>query len=307
MNPHRSYRKALIGNACIMLATIFWGVNYAFTKALIPDWAGAQAIAGCRILGACLLFWLTSLFVHCEKLDRDSMIRSIWSGLSLFCCLYLFVLSLGYGSPIDISIIMTLQPVFVILIEIIFLKRRPSLLESAGLVVSLAGAILIVLAGHPDTHLASNPLLGDGLAIVSGIAFSAYLVILAKPTLKYRPVSLLRWVFLYASIPALFLLPDISAMPLLRAPALVPWLELLFIVVCPTYLSYLLNQPAMHDIGPVLAALYQYVVPVVAAVSAVLLGVGTLDWSQVLAMTIIVCGMIMTNLGKKREQHRKAA
>lgn len=296
----KKYDKALIGNACILLATIFWGVNYAFTKALIPEWTSAPALAGCRILGGCALFWLTALFVRNEKLDSSSMRRSIWSGLFLFLCLYLFVISLKYGSAIDISIIMTLQPVFVILIEVIFLKRRPALLESIGMAVSLAGAILITLAGGASGHAASNPILGDALAIAAGVSFASYLVILAKPTQKYSPVSLLRWVFLYASLPSLCLLPDMAEMPILRSPDWAAWLELAFIVVCPTYLSYLLNQPAMHDIGPVLAALYQYFVPVVAAISAVLLGVDSLRWSQGIAMAIIIGGMIMTNMGKRR-------
>lgn len=300
-----SMEKVVIGNACIMLATIFWGVNYAFTKALIPDWVGAQALAGWRILGGCLLFWLTSLFIPCERLDRPSMIRAAWSGLCLFSCLYLFVIALKFGSAIGISIIMTLQPVFVILIEIIFLKRRPALLECAGMALSLAGAILIVVADGSGSRTASNPLLGDCLAIAAGISFAAYLVILAKPTQIYKPVSLLRWVFLFASAPALMLIPQIVNMPLAHTFNWVAWLELLFIVVCPTYLAYLLNQPAMHDIGPVLAALYQYLVPVVAAISAVLLGVDTLRWAQAWAMAIIIGGMIMTNLGKKQTGNAK--
>lgn len=299
-----SVEKALIGNASIMLAAIFWGVNYAFTKALIPEWMSAQALSGCRVLGGCGLFWLTSLFVRCEKLDRDSMIRAVWSGLCLFFCLYLFVVALKYGSAIDISIIMTLQPVFVILIEIIFVRRRPSLLEYAGMAVSLAGAILIVLSGGNRSRAATNPLLGDGLAIAAGVCFAAYLVILARPTDKYKPVSLLRWVFLYASIPALYLVPGIVEMPLLRSAQLAPWLEFAFIIICPTYLAYLLNQPAMHDIGPVLASLYQYVVPIIAAIAAALLGVDSPKWSQGFAMAIIIAGMIMTNMGKKTSQTR---
>lgn len=297
-----SYRKELLGNACIMAATIFWGVNYAFTKALIPAWMNAESVSAVRLLGGCGLFWLTSLFIHCEKLDRASMIRSVFSGVSLFFCIYLFVVALKYGSAIDISIIMTLQPVFVILIEVIFLHRRPSLLEYAGMLVSLAGAIMIVLAGHTASHTASNYLLGDALAIIAGICFAAYLVILDKPTKIYKPVELLRWVFLYSAIPALFLVPDFAGINLLHCTDVGPWFEIAFILIGPTFLSYLLNQPAMDDIGPVLVALYQYLVPVVAAISAVLLGVDHLAWQQVAAMAIIIAGMIMTNKGKKKEE-----
>lgn len=298
----KSLKREIIGNGCIMLATIFWGVNYAFTKALEPMWMSAEAVSAVRLLGGCVLFWITSLFLHCEKLDSGSMIRAIFSGIALFGCIYLFVVALKYGSAIDISIIMTLQPVFVIAIEVLFLKRRPSWLEYLGMAVSLAGAIMIILCGSNSAHSASNYLLGDSLAIIAGICFAAYLVILAKPTARYKPVSLLRWVFLYSAIPSLFLVPGFFNMPLLHAESATPWLEIIFILVGPTYLAYLLNQPAIHDIGPVLAALYQYLVPVVAAISAVLLGVDSLRWQQVVAMAIIIGGMIVTNLGKKSER-----
>lgn len=299
MSTAGSLKKEVIGNACIMLATIFWGVNYAFTKALIPQWMSAEAVSAARILGGCALFWLTSFFMRCEKLDSESMIRAALSGLALFSCIYLFVVALKYGSAIDISIIMTLQPVFVILIEVIFLRRRPKLLEYLGMLLSLAGAVVIILVGSKNVQAASNYLLGDALAVVAGICFASYLVILAKPTAKYKPVSLLRWVFLFSAMPALFLIRSFYAMPLLESSSIVPWLEIGFIVAGPTYLAYLLNQPAVHDIGPVLSALYQYLVPVVAAISAVLLGVDSLRWQQVVAMAIIVIGMIVTNLGKK--------
>ncbi|MBD5641457.1 MAG: EamA family transporter [Desulfovibrio sp.] len=297
-------KKELIGNGCIMAATVFWGINYAFTKALVPDWMSAEAVSAVRLLGGCLLFWLTSLFIHCEKLDSGSMIRAIFSGLALFGCIYLFVVALKYGSAIDISIIMTLQPVFVIAIEVLFLRRRPGFLEYVGMAVSLAGAVMIILCGSNSAHAASNYLLGDFLAIVAGICFAVYLVILAKPTSRYSPVSLLRWVFLYSAIPGLFLVPSFFNMPLLECDSLAPWLEIGFILVGPTYLAYLFNQPAIHDIGPVLSALYQYLVPVVAAISAVMLGVDSLRWQQVVAMAIIVAGMILTNFGKKSEKSR---
>lgn len=295
-------RQEIIGNSCIMVATIFWGVNYAFTKALVPDWMSVDAVAGTRLLGGCLLFWLTSLFMRCEKLDKASMVRAVVSGLALFFCLYLFVLALKYGSAIDISIIMTLQPVFVIAIEILFLHRRPSRLEYMGMAVSLGGAVMIILCGSNGTSSASNYLLGDAMAVLAGICYATYMVVLAKPTARYKPVSLLRWVFLYSAIPALFLLPGFADMPILKANSIAPWLEIGFILIGPTYLAYLLNQPAIHDIGAVLAALYQYLVPVVATISAVLLGVDSLRWAQVVAMAIIVAGMIATNLGKKREK-----
>lgn len=295
--------KQLYGNTCILAATIFWGVNYPFTKALIPDFMSSEGVAAFRLLGGCLLFWISSLFIRAEKIEKQDFSKIILGGaLGLFGCIYLFVIALDYGSAIDIAIIMTLQPAFVMLMEVIFLHRRPDLTEYAGMVISFVGAALVILTNHSGTSHANNLMLGDFFAVCSGICFAMYLVILQKPTQKYRPVSLLRWVFLFAALPALFLVRVLPGMAIWQADELVPWLEISFIVLCPTFLAYLLVQPASRAIGSVLVALYQYLTPVVAALAAIWMGVDHLRWAQVVAMLVIIVGMLLTNFGKKRQK-----
>lgn len=300
-----SLEKILFGNACILTATIFWGVNYPFTKALIPEFMSSEGVAAFRVLGGCLLFWLSSFFIKVDKIEKNDFLKIIIAGaFGLFGCIYLFVIALDYGSAIDIAIIMTLQPAFVMLIEVLFLHLRPDFTEYTGLAISFVGAALVILTGHTGTDRANNLLLGDFFAVCAGICFAIYLVILQKPTQKYSPVSLLRWVFLFAAIPGLFLVPGLPEMAIWKADIPAPWLEIAFIVLCPTFFAYLLMQPASKAIGSVLVALYQYLTPVVAALAAVWMGVDHLRWAQVVAMIVIVGGMLLTNWGKKQQGTR---
>ncbi len=295
-------KKLLLGNLYILSATIFWGVNYAFTKALIPEWMTASGVSAVRLIGGCVLFWLCSFFFKQEKIARDDMIRLFLGGfLGLFSCIFLFVLSLKYGSAIDISIIQTLPPVWVIVIEVLFLHKRPSWLVYCGIIISFIGAALVIFTGSHGSGQGSDYLLGDFLSLLSSACFAFYLVILSKPTDKYNPVILLRWVFLYAALPALFLVPGMQDMAIWRCDSFAPWLEIGFILFFPTFLAYLLTEPAERDIGSVMVSLYQYLTPVVAAICAVLMGVDKLRWTQVLAMLIIIGGMIVTNLGNKEK------
>lgn len=297
----------LMGNMCILIATIFWGVNVSVTKALIPDWMTADGITVVRLIGGCILLWIASLFVKCSSIARQDWLKLVLGGfLGLFGFIYLFVTSLRYGNPIDISIIMTLPPVFVILIQVIFLKRRPSFLEYLGVLVSFAGAVIVILGGHAGEKGSDN-LLGDLLAIASTLCYAFYLVILEKPSHTYRPITMLRWVFLFAAIPAVFLVPGMQDMPILHTTKAVPWIEISFILLCPTFLAYFLVQPAIKHIGSELVSLYQYLLPAFATISAVLMGLDKLKWLQVVAMAIIVGGMIMTNLGKRKKTEQQSA
>ncbi|MDE6611684.1 MAG: DMT family transporter [Muribaculaceae bacterium] len=301
--PHGAASGAgmLAGNACILLATIFWGVNVSFTKALIPDWMTADGIIVVRLVGGCLLMWLVSVFMKCQAIARRDWIKlGLGGAVGLFLFIYLFVTSLRYGNPIDISIIMTLPPVFVILIGVLFLHRRPSLLEYVGVVLSMAGAVLVIVSAKGSDSGGSDSLLGDLLAVASTLCYAFYLVILEGPTLTYRPVNMLRWVFLFAALPALFLIPGMQDMPIVHTSETAPWLEIVFILLCPTFFAYFLVQPAIRRIGSELVSLYQYLLPVFATLSAVVMGLDRLKWIQVIAMLVIVAGMVLTNLGKRR-------
>ena len=292
-----------IGNLCILLAVIFWGVNVSVTKALIPEWMTAYGIIIVRLVGGAILMWLTSLFIKCAAIQKQDWLKLILGGaIGLFLFIFLFILSLKYGNPIDISIIMTLPPIFVILMGVIFLKQRPYWLEYVGVAISFIGAAIVILDGGSrgeHGYTAHGNLIGDILAIVSTICYAFYLVILEGPTKTYKPITMLRWVFLFSAIPALALIPFATKEPILHTTEVVPWIEIAFILFCVTFIAYFLVEPAIKYIGSELVSIYQYLLPVFATISAVLMGLAKLHWLQVLAMGIIVVGMVFTNVGKK--------
>lgn len=297
-----SKKNFLIGNLCILISTIFWGVNVSVTKALIPEWMTSYGIIIVRLIGGCMLMWTTSVFIKCARIQKHDWLKLILGGaVGLFLFIFLFVQSLKYGDPIDISIIMTLPPVFVILISVIFLKQRPSWIEYAGCVVSFVGAALVILGGGKGHHGSDN-ILGDILAISSTLCYAFYLVILEGPTKTYKPITMLRWVFLFAAIPGCALIPFATHEPILHTSEAVPWIEIAFILFCVTFIAYFLVQPAIKDIGSELVSLYQYLLPVFATISAVLMGLSHLKWIQVIAMAIIIGGMVLTNIGKKKRK-----
>lgn len=290
----------LLGNFFIFLATVFFGVNIPVVKILIPNWMTSMDVTVVRIIGGCVLIWLASLFMKGDRIARHDYLRIILGGaLGLFLFMFFFNKALAYADPIDVSIIMTFPPVFVILIGIIFQHKRTSWLEIGGVMVGFIGAFLVIVTQHSGEKGTDN-ILGDLLALASTLCYAFYLVILEGPTHRYRPIPLLRWVFLAASVPALFLLPSFPEAPILRTTEWLPWTCIAFVLICPTFLSYFLVNPAIKLIGSELVSMYQYLLPVVAAIASVLMGISSLHWIQVAAMVIIIAGMLMTNRAKRR-------
>ncbi len=296
-------RQLIAGHACILLATIFFGVNIPVVKLLIPKWMTAVDVTLWRVIGGCVLMWIASVFVKTSRVEKHDMMRLALGGaLGLFSFLYLFNLSLRYGNPVDISIIMTLPPVFVLLIGVIFQHQRPDLLELLGVIVSFAGALIVILM-QQGGHAGSDNLLGDLLAVASTICYAFYLVITEGPSKKYRPVNMLRWVFLFASIPALCFVWQMPQAQIFHTDSATPWLLIGFVLLGPTFLSYFLISPAIKLIGSELVSIYQYFLPVVAVIASVWMGIATIQWPQIVAMAVIIGGMALTTIGKKHRKH----
>ena len=299
-NSSHSFAQPIKGNFFILLATIFFGVNIPVVKYLIPEWMSSFDVTVFRLCGGCILFWIASAFVRPDRIARADYPRILLGGgVGLFAFIFLFNLSLRYANPIDVSIIMTLPPVFVILINTIFRHARPSKGEIAGVLLAFAGAAAVILAGHTGQK-ASDALIGNLLALASALCYAIYLVVLEGPTHKYRPISLLRWIFLAASVPALFLTGTLPHAALLHSAPVGPWLMIAFVVLCPTFLAYLLVNPAIKLIGSELVSIYQYLIPVIAAIASVCMHLATLHAIQIIAMAVIIGGMALTNIAKKK-------
>lgn len=289
------------GSIAILIATIFWGVNIPVVKALVPEWMTADSITVCRLVGGAALFWLASIFVKTSRIARNDWWRLIVGGaVGLFCFIWLLNMSMKYANPIDVSIIMTLPPAFVVLIGVVFQHRRPSTLEYVGLLAAFVGAVTVIVGGETHGARGSNELLGDMIALLSALCYSVYLVITERPSHTYSPVSMLRWTFLFAAVPSLFLLGSFDGIGLTGTTDIVPWIEISFIVLGPSFLAYFLLSDALKRIGSELVSIYQYLLPVFAAIAAVLMGLDRLKLVQIAAMVIIIGGMVLTNIGKRR-------
>ena len=177
------------------------------------------------------------------------------------------------------------------------------MLEIAGVIVAFVGAFIVIVTQHSGEKGSDN-MLGDFLALASTLCYAFYLVILEKPMRTYRPVSMLRWVFLMSCLPALFLLPSLPEAEIFRSADWVPWICIAFVLLCPTFMAYFLINPAEKLIGSELVSMYQYFLPVVATLASVIMKVATIRWIQIVAMVVIIAGMLMTDVAKRRRRMR---
>ena len=63
--------KRILALIAALLATSIFGFNHTIAKELMPNVLSPNALLYCRILGAAVCFWIISLFVKNEKVERE--------------------------------------------------------------------------------------------------------------------------------------------------------------------------------------------------------------------------------------------
>lgn len=289
-------KSMVIGNLLALSAAVCWGLNEPANKALIPDWISASGVAMSRIYGATILVWIASLFVKREKIARSDWKTFALSGLMMVGFIYVFSLAFNTASPVDIAIILTFQPMLVLLINAIFKHQKVMRLEVVGMIVAFAGALLVILAGGT---FESGRITGDLFAVVCSITYATYLVLIEGPSKRYGTVNLMKWVFLFTAIISLPLWATIpEGMKIVEHTELLPVALLLFIILFPTVYCYIVTPPAIKMIGSELLAFYQYLVPVIACVVSIAFGMDKFHWYQPVSFVIIVAGVMLANYAK---------
>lgn len=295
--------KLMSGHIAMFLSTLFFGLNIPVLKFLMPEWITGVDATFFRVAGATILFWLVSLFMKNDKIEKGDRLLILFSGMfGLFFFLYLFNLGVEYSSPIDISIIMTTPPVLVVVLSSILFKTKISKLKISGVIISLAGALMLILMGQGEGGTRS--LKGNLFGVLSAISYACYLISIKRTSVKYKPVTLLRWTFLSCcilTIPFTFL--QVKVAPIWHHPPIEPVLLLASVILFPTFLSYLLIPVAVKRIGHELVAMYQYLIPVVATATAVFMKLDKLHWDQPIAAAIIILGVYITSLANKKLQN----
>ena len=292
--------KLLSGHLAMFFSTLFFGLNIPVLKFLMPEWLSGVDATFFRVVGATILFWIVSLFVKNDKIEKGDRLLILFSGMfGLFFFLYLFNLGVEYSSPIDISIIMATPPVLVVIFSSILFKTKISKLKILGVIVSLAGALMLILMGHGEGSTRS--LKGNIFGVLSAISYACYLISIKKTSAKYKPITLLRWTFLSCSIMTIpFTLMQVEVAPIWHNAPTEPILLLASVILFPTFISYLLIPIAVKRIGHELVSMYQYLIPVVATAAAVIMKLDKLHWDQPIAAVIIVLGVYITSIANKR-------
>lgn len=297
MNDRLKAHLALTG------ANLFYGAGFTVAKHIMPRLIQPLGFIFIRVSVVMLLFWL-SWFGGDKfrtKIDRKDWPILILGGLfGVALNQMLFFMGLNLTFPIHASLIMMSTPLLITIISIFILKDRIRPEKAVGLVLGIGGAVLLMSAGKELT-VTGNSMLGDLFVFMNAASYAIYLVMIKPLMQRYRPVIVIRWVFLFGF---LFVLPFGGRQFAVIDWSLFQWKDytaVAFIVICVTFFTYLWNIYALRHLSPSTAGAYIYLQPIFAAVISVIFIGEQLSWVKLLATLLIFTGVYLVNFGLKRK------
>lgn len=297
--------KRLLAHIALIGANLIYGVNYSIAKWIMPDYVDPFGLVVMRAIGGVLLFWLFALTVKREKIERKDMIRLMLSGMfGVAFNQMMFLAGLNFTTPIDASIIMTLNPVVVLIAALILLGEKITWRKIVGIILGGAGAILLILSTG-KISFDSDHFVGNLLMLGNTTSYAIYLVIVKPLMKKYHPITVIKWVFLYGSliiIPAGFNEFSTTAFETFTTEV---WLSIGYVVIFTTFFAYLLNIIALNWVSPTLASTYIYSQPVIAGVVAIIMLQDEITWIKIISTALVFAGVYFVNLaGVKKDKSK---
>lgn len=295
-----NWLKILIPHLALLGANIFYAINYTVAKWAMPDYILPNGFILLRVVSASMLFWLVSAFLGTEKIDKSDYLRFIACGLfGVAGNQLLFFKGLSLTTPISASVIMTTNPVLVLIVASIILKEKLSWFKIAGIAVALTGAVTLILNNANNALVeGQSSMLGNLYIFLNACSYGVYLVLVVPLMRKYKPLTVLKWVFTIGLIVVIpFGWQEFAAVEWTQLPTKAAW-SMVYVVVGTTFLAYLLNIYAIKKVSPTVVSSYIYLQPVLASVFALILGADQLTMILILCASLIFSGVAMVS--KKR-------
>ena len=170
--------------------------------------------------------------------------------------------------------------------------------------MGIIGACVLIL-NSGDISFENNFFVGNILVLINATSYAVYLVLVKTLMKRYNPITVMFYVFGFG---LLYVMPFGFNSLMDVKWAIIPsniYLEITFVVVCTTFIAYLLNSLALKQLSPATVSIYIYLQPILASIFAILWGVDYLDKWKSIAALFIFSGVYLVSVRSLRQRKDK--
>lgn len=281
-------------------ANIFWGLMSPIVKMVFASGVVLPIVlVDFRIAGAAVLFWILSLFMPKEHVPpRDLLLLAGASMIGILFNQGCFIIGVSLTSPGEASLITTTMPMWVMLLAWVILREPITGKKVGGILLGATGAVILVLGNLNTSARGSHPMLGDFVVMMAQLSYALYLTLYRNFIRKYSLVTLMKWMFLSASIVGVTVTSPWLLKTDWRAISAFEWGGMCYVMAVGTFLAYICIMIGQKTLRPTVVGMYNYVQPVVAMFVGVWLGFDTITIPKLIAIPLIFAGVYLVTISK---------
>lgn len=292
--------KRLLAHIALFSANLIYGVNYTIAKDVMPDFIKPLGFIFLRVSGAVVLFWLCYRLFFYEKIAKGDLFKLALCGMfGVAINQMLFFEGLNLTTPINAAVIMVTNPILVLITGAFLARESITKYKMLGIALGAIGAISLITYGG-KVELNQDHFWGNIMVLINAASYGVYLVLVKPLMQKYKPITVISWVFLFGFI---FVTPfgwgDFQAIEWTSMPTNI-FLKATFVVICTTFMAYLLNIYGLKSLNPSTVSTYIYLQPVLASLVAIFAGSDSLSPIKIVAALIIFSGVYLVSVRPKQ-------
>ncbi len=294
-------------NTALLLATItaiIYGISFTVAKDVMPKYIKPYGFILLRVLGAAILFWISSLFVKKIKIPLKDLIKILIASIfGVALNMLTFFKGLSMTTPISGAVIMVTTPILVLTFSSFLLKEKANFIKILGILIGMIGAIVLISFGK-KINGGNNEILGNLLVFINAASYALYLILIKNLTKKYHAINLAKWLYTFGF---LLVLPFSYAQVLEIEIGILPqiiWYKIFFIVFFTTFITYLFNLIAITKLKPTTVSIFIYLQPVFATIYALFTKSDSLNTIKIIASLLIFAGVYLVtkpNINKTKQ------
>lgn len=278
-------------------AIILWGISYIWTNKLIALGIPITYFVFVRILLAGLVLFLLNAAIGQLTPIRKADLPKF---LLLALCepfIYFICESMGIketGSPTLSAMIIATIPLFSIGAGILFFREKINAVNIAGIVLSLAGIALVVMA--KGENLGKHFIFGILLLLAAVISEVGHASLTKSLSGNYSSQVIVMYQFLIGSVYLLplFIFKGLDGFSWEKYMDIDVWYPIICLGVFCSSIAFSLWVSTIKTLGVAKSSIFSALIPVVAAIAAWILGHEDLSGRQFIGIAISAAGVIMS-------------
>lgn len=288
-------RIAQSGYLMALLATIVWSGNFIVARGLNEVYTPIS-ISFFRWLIASVVilpFALPYLRRDFKLLLRQWRLMLVLSFLGVTLFNTLIYLAAHSTTALNLSLFAITAPFYVVILNRVIFKESLSFRQILGFIILILGLLILLSKGDPSTLLQLEFNKGDLLMAMAASLFGTYSVLVKKKNPAIGNLSFVSATFILGE---LMLLPFFVGEQILFSPEISfiqkNVLQLLYIGIGPSVVSFYLWNKAIIGLGSTKAASIYNTLPIFSAFFGVVLLNESVLIAQIISAIIIVTGIL---------------